>query len=90
MKAVLSDKKVNIDVCMESILATILDDKHITLHKNDDIIIDEKIYDGTPGLYELIFMKFLNESICTDNDVQTYKNILLMTNAHRRSHSQSN
>jgi len=42
------------------------------------------------GLYELIFMKFLNESICTDDDVQTYRSILLTTNAHRRGHSPSN
>jgi len=35
-------------------------------------------------------MKFLNESICTDDDVQTYRSILLATNAHRRGHSPSN
>ena len=39
---------------------------------------------------KLIFMKFSNESICTDDDVQTYRSILLMTNAHRRGHSSSN
>jgi len=60
-----------------------LDDKRIILYKNDDIIINGKIYDGTPSLYELIFMKFPNESICTDDDVQTYRSILLMTNAHQ-------
>ena len=43
-----------------------------------------------PGLYELIFMKFPNENICTDDDVQTYKSILLTTNAHLRGHSSSN
>ncbi|KYN19188.1 hypothetical protein ALC57_08482 [Trachymyrmex cornetzi] len=49
-----------------------------------------KRYDGKPGLYELIFMKFRNESICTVDDVQTYRSILLTTNAHRRGHSPSN
>ena len=65
-----------------------LGDKRIILHKNDDIIIDGKRYDGTLGLYELIFMKFPNENICTD--VQTYRSILLMTNAHRCGHSPNN
>ncbi|KYN29350.1 hypothetical protein ALC57_01210, partial [Trachymyrmex cornetzi] len=67
-----------------------LGDKRITLQKNDDIIIDGKRYDGTAGLYELIFIKFPNESICTDDDVHTYRSILLTTNAHRRGHSPSN
>ncbi|KYN22645.1 hypothetical protein ALC57_04952 [Trachymyrmex cornetzi] len=94
MKAVLSGKKaVNIDVVYGVYFndeGTMLGDKRITLHKNDDIIIDGKRYDGTTGLYELIFMKFPNESICTDDDVHTYRSILLTTNAHRRGHSPSN
>ncbi|KYN00609.1 hypothetical protein ALC62_08619 [Cyphomyrmex costatus] len=93
LKAVLSGKKaVNIDVygVYFSDEGTMLGDKHITLNKNDDIIIDGKRYDGTPGLYELIFMKFPNESICTDDDVQTYKSILLTTNAYRRGHNAGN
>jgi len=68
---------------------TILGDKHITL-QNDNIIIKEEKYDGTSGLYELIFKKFLNESICMDDDVQTYRSILLTTNVHRRVHNLSN
>jgi len=49
---------------------TMFGDKCIILHKNDDIIIDEK-KNGAPSLYELIFMKFPNEKVCTDDDVQT-------------------
>ncbi|KYN07645.1 hypothetical protein ALC62_01387 [Cyphomyrmex costatus] len=94
LKAVLSGKKaVNIDVVYGVYFSdegTMLGDKRITLNKNDDIIIDGQRYDGTPGLYELIFMKFLNESICTDDDVQTYKSILLTTNAYRRGHNAGN
>ncbi|XP_018360506.1 PREDICTED: uncharacterized protein LOC108759522 [Trachymyrmex cornetzi] len=41
-------------------------------------------YKGTPGLYELIFKKIPNDAIYTENDKQTYKHILLTTNAHRR------
>ncbi|KYM93919.1 hypothetical protein ALC62_15475 [Cyphomyrmex costatus] len=94
LKAVLSGKKaVNIDVVYGVYFSdegTMLGDKRITLNKNDDIIIDGQRYDGTPGLYELIFMKFPNESICTDDDVQTYKSILLTTNAYRRGHNAGN
>ena len=46
-------------------------------------IIDGKRYDGTLGLYELIFIKFPNESVCTNDDVQIYRSVLLTTNAHR-------
>ncbi|KYN06864.1 hypothetical protein ALC62_02178 [Cyphomyrmex costatus] len=94
LKAVLSGKKaVNIDVVYGVYFSdegTMLGDKRITLNKNDDIIIDGQRYDGTPGLYELLFMKFPNESICTDDDVQTYKSILLTTNAYRRGHNAGN
>ncbi|KYN45284.1 hypothetical protein ALC56_00290 [Trachymyrmex septentrionalis] len=94
LKAVLSSKKaVNIDVVYGVYFSderTMLGDKRITLHKNDDIIIDGKRYNRTPDLYELIFMKFPNESICMDDDVQTYKSILLTTNTHRRDHNPNN
>ncbi|KYN50189.1 hypothetical protein ALC62_03757, partial [Cyphomyrmex costatus] len=73
LKAFLSGKKaVNIDVVYGVYFSdegTMLGDKHITLSKNDDIIIDGKRCDGIPGLYKLIFTKFPNESICTDDDV---------------------
>ncbi|KYN04516.1 hypothetical protein ALC62_04616 [Cyphomyrmex costatus] len=94
LKAVLSGKKAaNIDVVYGVYFSdegTMLGDKRITLSKNDDIIIDGKRYYGTPGLYELIFMKFPNESICTNDDIQTYKSILLTTNAYRRGHNAGN
>ncbi|KYN10236.1 hypothetical protein ALC57_17634 [Trachymyrmex cornetzi] len=88
-----TSEAVNIDVVYGVYFndeGTMLGDKRITLHKNYDIIIDGKRYDGTAGLYELIFMKFPNESMCTDDDVHTYRSILLTTNAHRRGHSPSN
>jgi len=47
---------------------TMFDDKRINLDKNDDIIVDGKRYPGTPGLYELIFKKFPDETICTNAD----------------------
>jgi len=53
-----------------------LGDKRIDLDENDDIIVDGKRYPGISGLYELIFKKFPNETICTNADKQKYKNIL--------------
>jgi len=91
---VLSGKKaVNIDNVYGVYFSsdgTMLGDKRIDLDKNDDIIVDGKRYPGTPGLYELIFKKFPDETICTNADKQKYKSILLTTNAHRRGHSTHN
>jgi len=69
---------------------TMLDHKRIDLDKNDVIIVDRKKYPGTSILYELIFKKFLDKTICTNADKQKYKNIPLATNAHKRGHSTHN
>ncbi|XP_070527153.1 uncharacterized protein [Cardiocondyla obscurior] len=92
--AVLSGKKsVNIDSVYGVYFndsGTMIGSKRIELDKNDDIFIDGKKYPGTVGLYELIFMKFSNESSYTDIDKQYYKSILLSTNAHKRDYSEQN
>ncbi|KAL6253546.1 hypothetical protein P5V15_015531 [Pogonomyrmex californicus] len=64
-------------------------DKKFDVDKNDFIIIDNTRI-GTPGLYELIFKRLPDEAIFTKDDKQTYKSILLTTNAYRRSHSAHN
>ena len=66
---------------------TFLGDKAFDIDGNDDIIVDGVKYAGTRGLYELIF-KRVPHSVYTDEDMQTYKNILLTTNAYRRGHSE--
>jgi len=48
-------------------------DKRIDLDKNDDIIVDGKKYSGIPGLYELIFKKFPDETICTNAQAEIQK-----------------
>jgi hypothetical protein len=94
MGAVLSGKKtVNVDNVYGvyfSDTGTMLGNKRIDLHKNDDIFIDGKRYKGTQGLYELIFMKIPNADIYTSDDVEKYKDIILTTNAHRRDHGEYN
>ncbi|KAL6261889.1 hypothetical protein P5V15_006972 [Pogonomyrmex californicus] len=67
-----------------------LGDKKFDVDKNDSIIIDNVRYNGTPGLYELIFKRLPDKAIFTEDNKQTYKSILLTTNAHRRGHSTHN
>ncbi|KYN09375.1 hypothetical protein ALC57_18507 [Trachymyrmex cornetzi] len=66
---------------------TMLGNKKFNVDTDDTIIIDGERYKGTPGLYELIFKKIPNDAIYTENDKQTYKHILLTTNAHRRDNN---
>ncbi|XP_071629451.1 uncharacterized protein [Temnothorax longispinosus] len=60
-----------------------LGNKRFDVNHADKIIIDGIRYNGTRGLYELIFKKYPNVDIYTEDDMQAYKNILLMTNAHK-------
>ena len=55
--------------------------------KGNDLYINDKYYEGTPGLYELIFMK--NPNKYTQDDLQRYGEILADTNAYRRNYSKS-
>ncbi|KYN13316.1 hypothetical protein ALC57_14496 [Trachymyrmex cornetzi] len=66
---------------------TMLGNKKFDVDTDDIIIIDGERYKGTLGLYELIFKKIPNDAIYTENDKQTYKHILLTTNAHRRDNN---
>jgi len=61
-------------------------DKQFDIDTNDFMIIDVIKYKSTPGLYELIF-KRIPDTIYTENDKLAYKNMLLVTNAHRRNHN---
>ncbi|KAL6268287.1 hypothetical protein P5V15_001404 [Pogonomyrmex californicus] len=63
---------------------TMLGDKKFDVDKDDSIIIDNVRCNGILGLYELIFKRLPDEAIFTEDDEQTYKSILLTTNAHRR------
>nr|CAH7716797.1 unnamed protein product [Callosobruchus chinensis] len=49
-----------------------------------DIYVQGKRYRGTQGLYELLFKKYPNDTVFTDEDKKNYKQIVYKTNAHRR------
>jgi hypothetical protein len=49
--------------------------------------VQDKVFDITPGLLELLFMQEPNKNVVTADDLNSYKEILLLTNAHRQSYS---
>ena len=74
LKAILSGKKV-VNINMYGVYC---------------ILTTKERYSLTNISFSWSSMKFPNESIYTDDDVQIYRRILLMTNAHRRNPSPSN
>ena len=52
---------------------------------DNDIIIGDKRYNGTAGLWELLTINKPNETIYDMNDYNNYAEILLNTNAMRRN-----
>ena len=54
---------------------------------NEDIIhIDDKMFTGTRGLFELLFKKIPDVNELTERDKRKYKSILEMTSAHKQGH----
>ena len=51
---------------------------------DDNIIVGEKEYQGTPGLWELITMKLPNDQVYDDEDYKNYAEILVNTSALKR------
>ncbi|KAL6253576.1 hypothetical protein P5V15_015416 [Pogonomyrmex californicus] len=57
-------------------------DRRFDVAADDSVIVGDMRYPDTPGLYELIFKRLPDDAVYTENK-QTYKSILLTTNAHR-------
>jgi len=55
--------------------------------KNDKIIIKKKTFQGTPGLYELLFLVHPHKNSYSANDLAVYKEMLETTNAHRQRYA---
>lgn len=58
----------------------------IQFDEDDIVIIKNKKYSNTHGLYELLFMKKPNKHIYTQDDLALYKEIGLNTNLFKRSY----
>ena len=54
---------------------------------NDNIIVGEKEYQGTPELWELIIMKLPNDQVYDDEDYKNYAEILVNTSALKRDNN---
>jgi hypothetical protein len=61
----------------------LLGDSNITI-KDDIINVANEEIKGSPGLFELLFMKEPDNQIYTNNDLAEYKNLLIITNAHKQ------
>ena len=59
-------------------------DKQVLISGNN-LIVNDKEYQGTPGLWELITSKTPDSEIFTDGDYEQYQNILVETNAMRQN-----
>ena len=51
---------------------------------DDDIIVGDKEFPGTRGLWELLVMKKPDESVYTEEDHENYREIMTKTNAMKR------
>ncbi|EZA56580.1 hypothetical protein X777_03258 [Ooceraea biroi] len=61
--------------------------KPFDVDHEDHIILDSVRYKGTPGLYELVFKRIPDDIVYTDDGLEKYRSMLLVTNAYRRDHS---
>ncbi|EZA47752.1 hypothetical protein X777_15519 [Ooceraea biroi] len=60
--------------------------KRFDIDHEDNILLDDVRYKGTPGLYELVFKRHPDDMYTVD-DLRKYRRMLLVTNAYRRDHS---
>ena len=54
---------------------------------DDNIMVGDKEYEGTPGLWELIVMRIPNDNVYTSEDYENYAEILINSNALRKGNS---
>src|SRR5436190_193349 len=65
---------------------TMIGDSKIAF-SNTHVYVQANVYRVTPGLMELLFMQIPNSHLITSDDVKVYKEIVLLTNAHRQAYS---
>jgi hypothetical protein len=54
---------------------------------DDKIYIDDEVYQGTPGLFELLFIKKPDKNLYNKKDLLVYKQMLEQTSAHKQGYS---
>ena len=63
-----------------------IDNKPVDIKENK-IVVDGEEYEGTPGLWELIVSKNLDDTIYDDEDKENYTRLILKTNALYRGNN---
>ena len=58
---------------------TVLGDREIQVDGNSDIVVDNVVYKGTPGLWSLIMMASPKPDSYTDEDMNTYRKLAFQT-----------
>ncbi|XP_054257468.1 uncharacterized protein LOC129002724 [Macrosteles quadrilineatus] len=61
-------------------------DKVVEFDTDGTIIINNTRYPPTEGIYELLFKRLPNSDVYTQDDLTTYKSILIATNAHKKGY----
>ena len=61
----------------------------INFDRQDNIHIENHIFRGTPGLFELLFKKLPDSNIYTEEDLKIYKEILLASDAHLQKYDKN-
>ena len=54
----------------------------VEVDNNSNVHIKQREFKGTQGLWELLTRKRVDKKVVTDNDLEQYKTILELTNAH--------
>ena len=60
-----------------------------TVFNDNNIIVDDEEYEGTPGLWELIVSKNPVDDIYTKDDYDSYTKLMLKTNTLHRNNDPS-
>ncbi|KAK2579974.1 hypothetical protein KPH14_012727 [Odynerus spinipes] len=58
-----------------------------SIDKNENIYVDNKKIEGSPGILKLIFRRMPDDEMYGKADLDKYKSILQITNAHRKDFS---
>lgn len=64
----------------------LLGNSYITMN-DDKIHLKGKEYNGSPGLFELLFMNYPDKELYTERDLAKYKRLLEETNGHKRAYA---
>ena len=66
---------------------TFISEKNPVVIIDNNIVVDDEEYEGTPGLWELIVSKNPDDNIYTNDDYDNYARLMLKTNTLYRDNN---